>query len=363
MPAMIPVYFQTSRWLRGYLQKPAYADGYKSAAVDSYVDTVKAALAPPPQQLVRKLGVSGTPDHDPGKSFDYIQTGWVTGQQELLQRSCGYPGQGASQAGKNNGLTSYATWRHAFQQLFASDGSIGPGAGRPLFGMIDTNSAHHLSAPLVERAIRFGDPQRLNGQPQRAMVVVNFDAHTDYGAKAAAAEINCQTWGRFVSNSIPQLHPPLADAYVRLGRVTGKADPTWANGEWHRADTDQPPVSIEFDQSSNDPIGAQLDTVIQAIANGRPVDAYVSLDRDLLQQSYTQYLDGPFPENQGIAGVIQCATHLANRGARLVGFDITGLPTYPGDVRDKQLQLSIPEAIDLATSHIARLWNAISALP
>ena len=64
-------------------------------------------------------------------------------------------------------------------------------------------------------------------------------------------------------------------------------------------------------------------------AVGPPVQAYVTLDRDVLKPHYNQYPDGPFPAVSGLAGVMDCLTHLHGQGVPLIGFDITGLPVIP----------------------------------
>lgn len=228
MTQMVPVYFQTSRWLRGYLQKPFYANGYTARRASEYANDLLGQLLNPPAGAIYKLGVSDSPY----TNFDYIRPEWIKPQGDLLLLPCGYPGERDDQAGKNNGEASYATWQYAFKKLFSEDGDFQHAAPYPLFSIIDTDSAHHLSAPLVEHAVQFADPDRLTGKPNRAMIVVNFDAHTDYGAKNLAPTITCQSWGRFVSNTIAEIHPhPLADAYVHFGLNTGDKETTWKQGE------------------------------------------------------------------------------------------------------------------------------------
>ncbi|MBO0803732.1 MAG: arginase family protein [Nocardiopsaceae bacterium] len=365
MPPMVPVYFQASQWLRGYLQKPFYANGYDASRAARYANGILGGLKNPPAAPIVKLGVMG--GEPPGLNLGYIPNGpggWVQGQGNLLLTSCGYPGFSGDQAGKNNGQTRYATWQHAFAQLFASDPDFQRAARYPLFSIIDTDSAHHLSAPLVERAVAYADAPRLVGEPGRAMLVVNFDAHTDYGAQArdTSTPITCQSWGRFVSNTVPQVHGyQLADAYVRFGLNTAlDSTPTWSHGEWHQANTDT--VTQRIAETDNASLADQLDTVIDAITQHgtRGLNAYVSIDRDVVQVNYTQYSDGPFPADQGIAGVKTCLDHLVSKGASIVGFDVCGLPTFPGETRIKTRELPIPEAMALAQAQVTTLWDYLS---
>src|SRR5215207_9182642 len=58
---MVPVYFQTSRWLRGYLDPPGYESGYKPQRAVTYADQLLAALQNPVPPAVRNFGVSNAP--------------------------------------------------------------------------------------------------------------------------------------------------------------------------------------------------------------------------------------------------------------------------------------------------------------
>jgi len=358
---MVPVYFQTSRWLRGYLDPPGYESGYKPQRAVTYADQLLAALQNPVSAAVRKFGVSNAPFRD----FDYIQPGWIQPQgANLLEVPCGFPGANADKAGQNNGRTSYATWQHAFSQLFANDADFKRVARYPLFSIIDTNSAHHLSAPLVERAVRLADPGRLGGNPTRAMLVVNFDNHPDYGGDTTSPS-TCQNWGCFVSKTVQNVYAyPIADAYVRLGANDPLANPSWSRGQWHLANSGGGMVDIDSTHAST--LEAQLDTVIGTISppsRGGPanVDAYVSLDRDVLKRNFTQYNDGPFPAADGIAGVETCLSHLVRTGVHIVGFDICGLPTFPGATKDA-VDFKVPDAMALAKTQVTDLWNHIASL-
>jgi hypothetical protein len=363
---MVPVYFQTSRWLRAYLEKPAYADGYKPIAAQKHADSLlgKLTVPEPAAAPIKKLGVASAPF----LNFDYIPVKWRD-NANLLQLPCGFPGQNGREAGSNNGKADYATWRNAFHQLFTQDGDFHRANNHPLFAIIDTDSAHHLSAPLVERAVRFADPGRVAGAPTRTMIVINFDAHTDFGGTASPVPtINCQSWGRFVANTVPGIHNhPLSDVYVRFGLQKSRdAEPTWEAGEWHEADANYVTKPIDY-QTTGDVLTAQLDvicTAVTATTGAQNVDAYVSVDRDVLELSYTNYFDGPFPPEPGIAGVKKCLTYLASKNVRIIGFDITGLPTFPGGVRPGRPgpTFTTDDAMNLAEKQIVALWTTVSEI-
>jgi hypothetical protein len=357
MQQMVPVYFQTSRWLRGYLDPPVYETGYNAPRAVTYANQLLGTLQNPVSPAVRKSGVSDIPFRD----FNYIQPGWTQPQGSLLQAPCGFPGPRGDMAGQNNGRTDYAIWQHAFSQLFVNDADFKRVAQYPLFSIIDTNSAHHLSAPLVERAVKRTDATRLAGNPTRAMLVVNFDNHPDYGGDTTSPS-TCQNWGCFVSKTVPNVYAyPIADAYVRFGANDPQANPTWSRGQWHQASSGGGMVDIDSTHAAT--LQQQLDTVIRTISPGGAanLDAYVSLDRDVLKRNFTQYNDGPFPAADGIAGVEACLAHLVHTGVRIVGFDICGLPTFPGATKDA-VDFKVPDAMALAKTQVTGLWNYIVAL-
>jgi len=356
---MVPVYFQTSRWLRGYLEGPVFETGYGAVRAANYATQILGSMPNPAAAAVRKSGVSNQ-----FLDFTYILAGWLQFQPNLLQASCGWPGLNGNMAGQNNGRTGYPTWQHAFSQLFANDPDFqGVVAGFPLFSIIDTNSAHHVSAPLVERAVALADPNRLAGAPNRAMLVINFDNHPDYGGDTNVP-ITCQNWGCFVSNNVANVYNhQISDAYVRFGANNPQnPNPDWSHGQWHQANQGG---MIDIDPNHNSTLEAQINTVIAAISPGGAanVDAYVSLDRDVLKRSYTQYGDGPFAPANGVQGVKDCLTHLVAVGAHLAGVDICGLPTYPGASADHMGgQFTVTDATALAGNQIVDLWNFTIAL-
>ncbi|HEX5406238.1 MAG TPA: hypothetical protein VFX16_28505 [Pseudonocardiaceae bacterium] len=359
----VPIYFQTSRWLRAYLEKPGHEAGYKQSAADAYAKLVTDLLANPAANPVRKLGV---PEN--AVNFSYVPPEFRPQSADLLQLPCGLPGPNGDQAGLNNGKTQYDVLRTSFHNLFTRDKEFhGPVAQHPWFSIIDTDSAHHLSGPLVEQAIRWRDPGRLEGAPERRMIVINFDAHTDYGAKNDfQAPVTCQSWGRFVSNTVPGSYDhPLADAYVRFGHNAAYNDvPSWGEAEWHQADAPYVTKKVIEHYTGDEPLIDQLKLVRDQVAGGDevPIFAYVSLDRDVLKQNYTQYNDGPFNPQAGIDGVKACLSYLHRTGAEIIGFDVTGLPTFPGATRSADNRLPIPDAIALATRQIVELWDHVARL-
>jgi hypothetical protein len=366
MPAMVPVYFQLSRWLYGYFQNPDWSRVYHDATAINYITT--NVPNHPPGILDQLPNPAANPVSKQGIAADGLNVGYIQAadrnNQDLLQRSCGDPGPNGDRAGQNNGRTSYAQWQSAFHNLFANDAQLNAIA-QPIFGIIDTNSAHHLSAPLVERAVT-----RARALHSQAVVVINFDMHPDYGT-GVGGMIGCQGWGWYVSNIVQGIHAaPLANAYVRLGGdVPRDGQPiTWDGAQWH-----QPAVGglqvVQPGAGHPHPVGNQVNAVLAAVAHatgvGR-VDAYVSIDRDLVQKSFTQYDDGKFTWADAFAGVQACLAALQAHGSWLIGFDVCGLPTHPGVSSKGWVQGARPstsQAIQDAAGQVVQLWNQVLAYP
>jgi hypothetical protein len=354
---MVPVYFQLSKWVYGYFKRPAYDKTYDDPTAIAYAQGLLNQLPNPAAPAVSKLGVEPVP-----LNLTYIPAGYRN-HQNLLQLSCGYPGPNNDQAGKNNGTTSYAQWRTGFRNLFTQDPQLN-NIAQPLFSIIDTNSAHHVSAPLVERAVTRAQPP--------AAIVINYDMHPDYGT--GGGQIGCQGWGYYVSNAVANQHGALAQAYVQLGGAPPRDAQaiTWDGGQWHQA---AGPGGMAVIQPQNNPgqhpvynqISAVLAAVSQA-ANGAVVDAYISLDRDLVQTSYTQYDDGKFTWNDSLQGVQACLAALQAHGSHLIGFDVCGLPTRPGVSSKTWVNANdkikvVDQAIPPAATQVLDLWNLASAYP
>src|SRR4029450_2940702 len=125
-----------------YFQDPQHAPVYHHPTATAYATGVLNSLPGPAGLPVSKLGVAAN-----GLNLTYIPAGWRN-NQDLLQRPCGDPGANLDQAGYNTGRTSYAQLQAGFPNLFANDAQLNA-IPQPLFAIVDTDSAHHFSAPLV----------------------------------------------------------------------------------------------------------------------------------------------------------------------------------------------------------------------
>ncbi len=104
----------------------------------------------------------------------------------------------------------------------------------------------------------------------------------------------------------------------------------------------------------------------------KDIDVYISVDRDFMIGSYTPWGDGPHTMADGRKAVLDALTffksHLPTdmpgpsgerkRVARLVGFDIVGLPAHPGS-KPPKTPMTEDEAILQANEDIAQFYRAV----
>jgi hypothetical protein len=190
---------------------------------------------------------------------------------------------------------------------------------RPFFTVLDSNAAHHVSATLAAFAF--------NRSPdQRKRVIFNFDHHPDYGyggKLGLESPISCQTWGQFTLASFDTRPRPIANVYV----VTGVAE--------RMAEYQQNPGGGKLLTLTGTTIHQQVDALLRNVLRVTvdQVDLYVSIDRDFMAGSFTTYDDGIYSADAGRRMVGDLLD--AMRGARLVGFDIVGLPAVAGRSKSK----------------------------
>jgi hypothetical protein len=189
---------------------------------------------------------------------------------------------------------------------------------KPLFAVIDHNSAHHISYVLARHAFaRHGDSSRKN-------LVLSYDAHNDWtDPKARPTDIKCSTWGGFL------FHPGIvwsAELYAVVGLGTATPSGTFEWAAYEPAARTQPTRKGKAPTSG----GTKVDAMIAAILGPEPDcsqwNVYITLDRDLMQGSCTPYKDGAHLAAHTRACVEGCYAALNNGGAKIVGFDVIGLP-------------------------------------
>lgn len=221
--------------------------------------------------------------------------------------------------GGSHGNVPFQAYRDAFLggPAFAGDRPILTDIGNPLFSVVDHNSAHHMTYILANKAFRGN--QDMAGR----RVVINFDNHKDYETfNPAADSLCCQNWGQALRPRPEDnaLHRDYSvGRYIVLGLGSANANVvSWGlDGIRHQDKVD---LTQEV---------AMADALRKSLQLGEPLENYffhVTVDRDFMKGSFTPYGDGPHYPQEGRNMVLQCLHYLKQRGAKLVGFDITGLP-------------------------------------
>lgn len=309
--AFVSTYLQGGVWTR------AYTSGYL-----------------PPQLIAEWLAGQNAPFNpavlrvDPfdGVSADGLQLFWLAPTQPGCLPANGnflnVPAGNQAGQGDANGALPWERFQCGLPPVFPR---INPGGLlRKPFSVIDTNAAHHFTLAIANYALNVLAPN-LPLQPgapaARRRVIVNFDAHDDIGT--GGAMIACDRWGRYA------VRPPagstlanVADLYAVLGV---KFVPTPALPAGFLVPRNQNKSNLR-PASWGDAVN-QMMAAAGATATNQ-VDLYVSIDRDVMQSSYTTYGDGAYTP-QAIRAGVQAFLQAWN-GARVVGMDVVGLPATGG---------------------------------
>jgi hypothetical protein len=325
MVAAVGAFFQTSTDIIGYGAAPGFGN------VGAYVATFANAQAPivppgPPARLFSGVAANGL-------DLNYITL-------QMIAAAAANTGQPIPATlflqaiqGGSLGRTNGRIFSDSFRQLLAA--MPAPQAGAVLYSIVDHNSCHQLSIALTEYAFLRAAPAG-----QRVRLIFNFDNHSDFGNVNVPGNgiLQCGAWGVWCVRPVPGLFAqPFATAYIHLG--------------WPQA----PNLQIAWAGAANNTIGAPQGALapvppaaqlqVGAPVNPAPllnyfatipnwnwnnVDVYVSVDRDFMSGSYTPYGDGHYTAANGRMLVANLLNGLSAAGARLVGFDVVGLPAISG---------------------------------
>ena len=294
-------------------------------AIEHALQNVVAPGMPMAGALPRLL-----PANNAGDDLDYILPATRLACNVPVPMFANPVGQAAGGAGAN-GQTQLAPLRCAFNAIW-------PALAHPAYGIIDSDAAHHMSLLLAERAFAAAPGGH-------ARIVINFDAHTDWGGGVNAMSLRCDNWGIHTVRAVPGVYPaPLADAYVMIGNRAGGGlapVPAWSNTScrFRPAAVGAPVIPAGPQAVAGANIRAQMQALIVMVDNALNGGAampgysvYLTVDRDFQQTSYTDYGDGPYTVAAGWQAVSDCVDELAHNVANVTfrGLDICGLPTWAG---------------------------------
>lgn len=189
----------------------------------------------------------------------------------------------------------------------------------PLFSIIDHNSAHHLSFVLANKAFR-----AYRGHARK--IVVNLDAHEDYGHAVNWQQIGCQNWGRkllAVAGRPRWLPGGGVERYVAfcLNHHANRARLWRSNGQTLIGNAAAiQPGNVGHGGLPNAVLGQFLGPNLNNAA------VYITIDRDFMAGSWTPYGDGSYAVGEGRQIIQGLINYLRGQGAQIVGADMIGLP-------------------------------------
>jgi hypothetical protein len=234
----------------------------------------------------------------------------------------------------------------------------------PVFAVIDHNSAHHMSYVLAKNAFsKFA----LVGE-DRKKVVINFDNHADGNEpKPDHTTIHCNNWAYHFFLDHGKAGSAVNPIYISLGSYGQrlfKADKdgrSTENGDtfvYNRGVTG----ACKY---VTDPMADGNILVIMENIRGvtgfewRNADVYITVDRDFMIGSYTNYGDGKYSPQVGRNAVTTCLCYLVTSGANLVGFDIIGLPTRDATKKPNDKQ-KLSQSFDQSVIDIRTFYSCLS---
>ncbi|MBN1204835.1 MAG: hypothetical protein JXB05_07920 [Myxococcaceae bacterium] len=253
--------------------------------------------------------------------------------------------------GGGNGEVNFSNFAAAFlglNGLFAQEPFKKEDKHPFLFGVIDHNSAHHMSWPLAARALQ-------HRASHEKRLVLNFDAHYDYGA-AGSDNIHCSTWAVKLFEGCPAHHiPRLVTAYAAVGVLRAPTE-VKTSGNFATSvltNKSQDKVAKLLSNGTDTTKGADVSGLLDAIESqaglkDEKYSVYITYDRDVSEVSCTPYKDGQHKPEHAQLAVVNVIKALAERGCELVGFDVCGLPNSDGatTVQGKGLNDSVELAFD-----------------
>jgi hypothetical protein len=187
---------------------------------------------------------------------------------------------------------------------------------KPLFGVVDSNYFHQMSAPLVEHAFNHH-----THTGERIRVLVQIDHHSDFPGGTPADNVRCNNWINYVTKAITvdgSERAPVVDKVL------------WVNGVASACNDFSKNQYSEAGGSLKNFTGAP--TIAEQLAvlvpSGKQADIYVTVDRDIMSYNYTGWNNGYHSDRsiqKVVADIVQFAA-LTRTGSHIVGIDVTGLP-------------------------------------
>ena len=254
---------------------------------------------PPSQNFLFQNKVIGAYETAIGFTFDKKYKNKITGNLGNFDRTMSFKVDNVK--GGGHGTVKLADLDREF---FAPAGSpiTGDMAGF-VFGVIDHNSAHHMSYVLARRAF--------SGNTAKKKIIVNFDRHQDYGSQST--DIACDTWAYFTRNGSTKF----ADGYVAIGTY----QPSGTNSAKYSCAADNGSGGATW---LNNPDALLSHLGITGQTKATDVALYITVDRDWTTYSRTPYGDGYYTYDKGYDDFL--LPFVKKVKSLVISADIIGLP-------------------------------------
>lgn len=228
-----------------------------------------------------------------------------------------------------------------------------PDLGFPVFSVCDCNSFHtsgYLWGLYAAKKLK-----KLDKMPVAPIAIVNFDQHDDMG-KSKGDCVASDRWGLPLVNSLGKLGYERA-CYLSVLNGGAKTPPSPAcKAFFHAAGGTEKCPSIDlkgktYEKRFNEATFREFWGRVKEYFGAKIGYVFVSVDRDCLENNFTQWGDGGVPDVAALKKVMSAvlAPLLGSRPideidlrksssnkkdtkttARLIGFDVTGLPEHQG---------------------------------
>jgi len=211
--------------------------------------------------------------------------------------------------------------------------------GFPIFSVSDCNS-FHTSGYLwgLYAALKL----RQEGCALEPVAVVNFDFHADLGS-SGKPYTGSDTWGNTLTDEIASLGFPVC--YLSIFNTPGSAiectyKPRPPESEEKKEHKQENELEEKQDETMSVTIKESLKYIRKVCKEhfgGKPIRyVFVTIDRDVLKNSYTQWGDGPINDIGALKkellslleGLGVCKKKGKPGQAELIGFDVSGLPEH-----------------------------------
>lgn len=211
------------------------------------------------------------------------------------------------------------------------------GVKKPLFAVVDHNSAHQMAYVLCRYAM-----QHLPTNQSNKAMLITFDEHTDQQTGFSNNRIKCSNY------VVSLLKPPhkVVDVVLHIGWdfPTGSGNLKGTNVFVSNTVTSRAYKRDTPGREVGTPSGKQIfggkksrvrvgvkDNYIQhvksTIKKHKVTYVYITIDRDFMKGSCTRYGDGESHPDTARLAVKDCLEEIRELNCKIVGFDITGMPT------------------------------------